>query len=590
MNKNNLAYKTKIITSAKSCVLLLALYSSHGISDDYYVMPIVGQWNYKLCQPTNYASHWKPECEIWREGTWSDPHCLDQKTPFPWDNESKLVSKALVYPGGVSATFHGWLSKGESIPYNGCWDGPPRFKLGFEYSDNAVPISLKQEDDSVRWVYGTRYRSVECPLWSSLSGDSCRGISQKNLGRQCLMKGNPINIVTGNKYQYTLDIKTNQPFGLTFKRYFNSQYTVPGALGYGWRHEYEASLRIDGGSVKVIMSDGRVIPFNAINGQLDEYSSDPDVDLSLSAVLDQNGDVQEYHLITADDGKEVYDAIGRLLSITDRFGRTKSLFYDITSTAGGDDSASTLDKVTNTYGTEINFQHDSEGRVVEIVNDDNLYRYSYDINGGLVKVTLPDQTIEDDDDNPVIQYHYEVEGMPYLLTGITNENGNRYATWTYDDKGRATSSEHADGVDKVTLDYTYLEDVDDQRVTVTNPLGRQTTYHFTTIHGVRKVTLIEGYPTASCEGANKSYSYDVNGNVVSKVDWNGVVTNYTYDMELNLELTRTEAVGTALERTVTTDWHPQFKLPIKITEPGKITDYSYDTKGRLLFKKVSSVQ
>ncbi len=126
--------------------------------------------------------------------------------------------------------------------------------------------------------------------------------------------------------------------------------------------------------------------------------------------------------------------------------------------------------------------------------------------------------------------------------------------------------------------------------TVTNPLGKQTTYHFTTIHGVRKVTQVEGHPTASCEGANRSYSYDANGNIASKTDWNGVTTNYTYDMSRNLELTRTEAVGTPQERTITTEWHPDFRLPTKITEPKRITEYTYDAQGQQLSSKVSSTQ
>jgi YD repeat-containing protein len=106
---------------------------------------------------------------------------------------------------------------------------------------------------------------------------------------------------------------------------------------------------------------------------------------------------------------------------------------------------------------------------------------------------------------------------------------------------------------------------------------------------VRKVAKVEGHPTSSCEGANKSYSYDANGNVISRTDWNGVTTTYTYDMDRNLELSRTEAAGTPQERTITTEWHPDFRLPVKITEPSKITSFSYDAQGRQLTSSVRSV-
>ena len=37
--------------------------------------------------------------------------------------------------------------------------------------------------------------------------------------------------------------------------------------------------------------------------------------------------------------------------------------------------------------------------------------------------------------------------LPFALTGIIDENGGRYATWTYDPGGRALSSQHGAGAD-----------------------------------------------------------------------------------------------------------------------------------------------
>ncbi len=585
MDKNeNKALSTKIITLTKSCMLFFVVYAHQGLSDEFYVTPNVGLWGYRICQPLNYASTWRPQCEIWLKGTYSDSHCLNKQDPFPWDDESKLVPKALAYPGGKSATFNGWLNEGESLPYNGCYDGPPRYDHGYE-NYNVASIRLTREDGSTGWAYAERARDVKCPLWAP----SCFGVSEKNLGAQCVtngtpVAGNPITIATGNKYQYEVDIKADRPFGLSLKRYYNSQYSVPGALGYGWRHEYESSLRIDGESINVIRDDGKILPFASVNGQLDVYASDPDVNLSLRAVLDQSGVVEEYHLKTARD-EEVYDIEGRLISITDRSGRTKTLVYDMASTAGGDDNSATLDRVISTYGTEIDLKYDTKGRVIEIIHAGSSLKYEYDTNGSLVEVILPDQTPDDDSDNPYKQFHYTQIGGSFFLTGITNENGNRYATWSYDDQGRAISSEHAGGVDKTTLTYNA-----DGTTTVTNPLGKETTYHFTTINGVRKVTQVEGHPTATCAGANKSYQYDANGNIISKTDWNGVTTTYTYNMSRNLELSRTEAAGTPQEQTITTEWHPDYRLPVRITEPGRVTEYTYDAQGRQLSRKTSGVQ
>src|SRR5690606_26020131 len=149
-------------------------------------------------------------------------------------------------------------------------------------------------------------------------------------------------------------------------------------------------------------------------------------------------------------------------------------------------------------------------------------------------------------------YHYEDSRFPTYLTGITDERGVRYATWTYDDQGRAISSEHAGGTDKTLLAFNA-----DGSTTVTNPLGKQTTYHFDDIAGARRVTQVEGHATTSCEGANQNYTYTPEGWLASKTDWKGNTTTYSYNT-FGQEISRTEASGTPEARTITTEWHPDF--------------------------------
>jgi YD repeat-containing protein len=83
-------------------------------------------------------------------------------------------------------------------------------------------------------------------------------------------------------------------------------------------------------------------------------------------------------------------------------------------------------------------------------------------------------------------------------------------------------------------------------------------------------------------------TYDANGFVASRTDFNDIVTTFVNDSR-GLQTSRTEAVGTPEERTITTEWHPTFRLPIRITEPGKITTFTYDAQGRLLERKVEAV-
>ena len=89
-------------------------------------------------------------------------------------------------------------------------------------------------------------------------------------------------------------------------------------------------------------------------------------------------------------------------------------------------------------------------------------------------------------------------------------------------------------------------------------------------------------------------TFDANGNLATRRDRNGTQTTYTHDLARNLEISRTEAYGTALARTITTQWHSAYRLPTKIVAPSgvaggsEVTDYAYDAQGNLLRKTVTA--
>lgn len=109
------------------------------------------------------------------------------------------------------------------------------------------------------------------------------------------------------------------------------------------------------------------------------------------------------------------------------------------------------------------------------------------------------------------------------------------------------------------------------------------TYAFDILHGVRKLASLEGGPCRNCGVQARDITYDANGFVASRTNFNGHTTLYIHDAR-GLELSRTEAAGTPEERTVTTTWHPNLRVPIAITEPGKETRFTYDAAGRLLVR------
>lgn len=210
-----------------------------------------------------------------------------------------------------------------------------------------------------------------------------------------------------------------------------------------------------------------------------------------------------------------------------------------------------------------------------------VYRYTYDVNKNLTSVTYPDGSSK--------TYHYENASLPQALTGITDENGSRFATYTYDAQGRATSSEHAGGAERVSLVYNA-----DGTTTVTDALNTARTHRLQTVLGVVKSTGQSQPGGAGCAASSSTLSYDANGNIARLTDFNGNRTDYSYDLSRNLEISRTEGLtangtATSATRTITTAWHPTFRLPVRITQANQETTYAYNNQGDVTQKTLQDL-
>ncbi len=388
----------------------------------------------------------------------------------------------------------------------------------------------------------------------------------------------PIDPTTGAKIFTHNDYRGSQPFPLSFTRKYNS-------MSGGWSYSYAQSLNlVDDDTIIAKRTDGNNVHFTQV---ADSWQTG----LQKSWQLSFEGEaVSGNYKLVHNNITETYNTDGWLTSITNLAGQGVDISY-------ADDTISVVDHFGNTLVLTVDFHgkplgeghHDIPMLVSLQTPDEALFKYIYDESNRLTHVQYPDDTpgVAGDnpfgEDNPVKQYLYEDSNF---VTSIIDENGNRISNVEYDSSGRATSSGLTDGLGVYTVDYNS----DAPSVRVTNPLGKDTVIHFGEINGNKVISQVEGQASLGCLAANKDYTYDSQGLfVTSKTDWNGNVTNYTRDSR-GLELSRTEAAGTPQERTITTEWHSQFRLPTKITEPGKITEYTYDAQGRQLSKTTSSVQ
>ncbi|MBU2714011.1 RHS repeat protein [Zooshikella sp. WH53] len=377
--------------------------------------------------------------------------------------------------------------------------------------------------------------------------------------------GNPINVATGYKWQSENDVHIGS---LRFTRTYNSYWANlsnevkynPGShlpsIGPGWTTSFHTYLDVSGQWVKVHKANGQVLVFAKKSDNT--YQSENDVFDTLSLYTGSEVEGAYYHYVnSASNHSEYYDENGWLLKI-------KKTHEEITFSYQDDK----LSSVTDSKGNQFLFNYGELGYLSSLQFSDQKIEYGYSDNGNLISVKFADGNTQ--------QYHYENTAFPYALTGLTNENGDRFATWHYDDQGRAISSEHANGTEKATLSFN-----DSNSTTVTNPLGKKTTYHFKLIEGVKHVTKVEGHASTSCAAANRDYTYYDNGLLKSKTDWKGVATSYEYN-DRGLVTRQVVAEGTPQAQVTTTEWHDTFTLPTKITQQGITTEFTYDEQGRLV--------
>lgn len=227
------------------------------------------------------------------------------------------------------------------------------------------------------------------------------------------------------------------------------------------------------------------------------------------------------------------------------------------------DSNQRVTVVTDPVGRSLTFAYDSSSRITSITDPiGRSVQYTYNNQGTLATVTDPA--------GGVTKYDYSAQNN---MTRITDARNIVQAQNTLDSVGRVIQQLRPDG-GVLTFSYTFLNPLTPTsqvlEAQVIDSKGVQAKYRFNPIGFVTDITATNGETrhiqpapgsnlrTLVKEGPSSvAYTYDANGNVLSRTDATGRTTQYTYE--------------------------PVFNKVASITDPlGNVTQFTYDAKGNLL--------
>ncbi|WP_431096879.1 DUF6531 domain-containing protein [Polaromonas aquatica] len=404
-----------------------------------------------------------------------------------------------------------------------------------------------------------------------------------------LQAGNPILPATGEKVLSQPDINEQGADALSLLRHYRSTWAgvsgrdlaVNPGLSQAWSHNHAVSIKWEGVAntansvARVIFGDGSVRAFGWDVGS-SLWSAGNNAD---SLITNSVGPLYKR---LDNDSMWQFDAAGKLLTVTLRNGWTTTYTY---STVGTPVNIAPvpglLITVSNQFGRTLSFAYNASNQLASVTaSDGQVIGYVYD--GTTAASRLTTVTYPGISGGTVSKtYLYENTTFPQLLTGINDELGVRLATYAYDAQGRGISTQYAGGADLHTVSYGTAG-----LATVTDPLGIQRTYNYSTNKGKLAVTGADK-PSGTGNSSAASRVQDTNGFITQETDFLGVNTMYTWDINRRLPLTTTKAAGSPEVQTATTQWHPTFRLPVLVTEAGRTTAYSYDTQGNKLSQTVT---
>ena len=536
-----------------------------------------------------------------------EPHCSGTPTD---------VNPQICLTGGTGAYRTGYGP--------GCW-----YTLTYTYSWGSSSSAVHYQ----MWAMP----QVKCPPttdgWSydTASGKCRRYLLPRYQATKDQCVGNPVYPSDGSKRQSEEDFAFaagSSKLRLARTLYTDSLVGYASALGHGWFLEtWGRSLNLSNlsstGNILATRGAGQTFALSAF--ATSTWKTTPYDGLEIRSTAGN------WTLIDKQGGTvEVYDSTGRLLTYAENSGRVVTLTYSDSGTPlYVAPTAGLLIGVASGVGRDMSFTYNASGRLATAsLGSTVLATYSYDASRPdlLVGVQFADGSsrayLYEPALNPLLTPPSDASLLAWLLpgapgptpteatytgptpitsiaqmltgrasrsgiTGIRDELGQRFATYSYDSNGRVVSEHHGEG----SSNFSFIYGTPLAHSTVTDALGTSSTRNYINLRGILQLSSQSQAAGSGCAASTSSQTFDGNGNVNQRDDFNGYRSCYSSDAARNLEVIRVEGLSTASAcaaavatnaplplggRKVSTQWHPDWKLAARSAEPGRIVTGVYN--------------
>lgn len=400
------------------------------------------------------------------------------------------------------------------------------YKTTFSAPGNSEEVYYKLIDSVVKeWTDTTNVKVHISPIPSH--------VTKYNVKHEIVADtwADPVDMTMGGFIDSITPIavmgESELPFTLNYNS-INSEFK--GNLGYGWSHDYETYLDIDGNYINVhwnptnyatFISENSVIrkvDGTIVNGEIAVEESD---DTGYKNYIPISTETDEFKLYRDDDGtytltapggaKNVFDETGKLIKTINPNGKTVTFEHS-------ENSVTITETIT---GTKLILNYNNSGLITS-VSDENgrkaVIAYENELVSRITNVMGESVCYSYDENNRLISATVEGEERPYVIN-------------KYDEYGRVI--EQDDGNESTPLTYFYYEGEEGGSLTVT-ATDRNNIHDAETNKNSHQVTFVSdslGHVTSYTDqnGNVTRYSYDKNGNLTTETDAHGNKTSYTYD-------------------------------------------------------------